>query len=278
MLGYSGVNIMTEMEMLCVKARNGDISAQRTIEKAIGEPEGTYSRMYNVFLDNKEYALQGDVKAMVMLGQNYQLGFITERDIDLAEYWYKMAAEKNDQYAIYCLGALYVQCFDERDDAAEQLIKKALSMGLIPNTTPEDVKTVLKTAQRFKKDKPVYIEQVEQENVKQITISLPRSKAASVFINHVQSRGTDLYNNKQMLSNIISDIFVNDEKLRNAMKIAIADGVSIQIASLLSFNDNEQMLGRLRIINSFAERFGMSISLVTEAVNILALGIGLNIE
>ena len=96
------------------------------------------------------------------------------------------------------------------------------------------------------------------------------------FIKHVQPRGPSLYQDKCTLRNLISDIFSNSEKLRNTLKIAVDNDVSVKVADLLTMDTSRQKIGIKQIIYSLNEEYGIEKSRAAEAVYTLCLGLGMS--
>lgn len=135
---------MNVIDELIDRANNGDIEAQRMLEKALGEPEGTYTKMVEVARESKRLAEQGDVASMVMLGEAYHLGFGIEKNLFLAESWFKKAADKDSPIALYRLAQIYSNEYDEYEKANE-FINKAVKLGSIPNVSQDEINLELET-------------------------------------------------------------------------------------------------------------------------------------
>ena len=126
---------------LTTRANNGDISAQREIEKMIGEPEGTYTKLVEAVKEYQVMAERGNVRAMVSLGEAYFSGGGINKDFDLAEHWFQKAADKNDPTGLYRLGAVHF--VNDNYTEAKQCIEKAVSMGHILNVSQEEIQQTL---------------------------------------------------------------------------------------------------------------------------------------
>ena len=114
---------------------------------------------------------------------------------------------------------------------------------------------------------------VQSENVQQLADSSSRAK----FTEYVQSGKPSLYYDKQTLNGLISDIFYDNDKLRNILKIIVSDGTSAEIADLLACDLSYQQIRIKQIIYSISEKYGIEESRVADAVHTLASGVGIKI-
>ena len=115
----------------------------------------------------------------------------------------------------------------------------------------------------------------EQKEPQKTTIDVDYSKIRELH-DQVTVRGVSVYNDKRILTSLVSDIFATNEKLLNILKIVIDGNEATELAKLLSLDVSEQKIGIKRICNRFAERFSIKPSRVAEALYVLASGLGMN--
>ena len=97
----------------------------------------------------------------------------------------------------------------------------------------------------------------------------------TVFLDHIRSRTPALYYDIITLRNLISDIFSNNKILCNTLKIAVESGASIKLADSSRLDVSRQSLEITKIIHSLTEEYGLEKKHATEAIHVLAYGLGI---
>ena len=136
---------MDDFAKIIARANAGDLSAQREVEEAMGQPEGYYTQLIGQIQETRKAAEAGSVADMTKLGQFYYVGIGTDKNVHLAEYWLGKATELNCPGAMYHLGQIYFAEYCDRLHESKDLIEKALKLGTIPGVKTEDAKTALTT-------------------------------------------------------------------------------------------------------------------------------------
>ena len=91
---YFGLYLLTSMLLIVCVSSLGLAQENASNERAIDELE--------------KAAAEGDVKAMLYLGDIYGHGVGIAKDITKAETWYKRAAERGNAMAMFSLGEMYL--------------------------------------------------------------------------------------------------------------------------------------------------------------------------
>jgi TPR repeat protein len=133
------MNIPSE---LLERANLGDRKAQLDIDNLMGRSEGTYALIIEEMPKIKKSAETGNIANMVILGNSYYGGYGIKKDYNLAEYWYKKAADNDDHEGLYKLGVLLFLVKDDYENAL-YYINRAVKKGAVPGVTPEQVSEVL---------------------------------------------------------------------------------------------------------------------------------------
>lgn len=95
------------------------------------------------------------------------------------------------------------------------------------------------------------------------------------FRSQIRKRGEDIYRDDKVLSSLVSDIFNDDEKLRNTLKVAISADIPVKVLNLKALNSSQQNLEMAKLVKSFSDNYSLKESSAQDAVFILALGLGL---
>jgi TPR repeat protein len=105
--------------------------------------EPDMSRLLNAHKNlktNPEYALSelrtlaelGSTSAPIYLGWTYQYGEGVEKDLQMAEYWFKKSIAGGERMASYFLGKLY--CIEQRYEEANSAFELSSNLGYFPAT------------------------------------------------------------------------------------------------------------------------------------------------
>jgi hypothetical protein len=146
---------MKKLNETAKRANKGDRIAQWTIEQTFGHPPGSYSQLIAAAIESRDGALRGEADAMVSLGHVYFMGLGFDKNIRLAEHWYKEAANKGNLQGLYELGKLYFATQGDHD-RAKAYIMAAVNTSIesgepIPGVPPEEVASTLQTLAELSK-------------------------------------------------------------------------------------------------------------------------------
>jgi len=92
----------------------------------------------------------------------------------------------------------------------------------------------------------------------------------------IQQRGKDVYQNKYMLSNFVGDIFYDNIRLQNTIRLAINNDVANKLLDLGSLDEQKQKTEIVKIIHILSKENGLESVRAVDAVKTLAIGLGIN--
>ena len=271
----------SEIMNLARKARTGDAEAQVTVEKAVGLPKGSFAQMLASLEECKVEANKGNPKAIRLIGSSFANGLVVEQDLELAEFTLRMAfdLEPIAESHYYLATTLMMR---EKFDEAITLLEKVLEMGGEISGVPREkiisnlemtktLKSLNTTSSAYlpPKSEETYVNTAETS----ATINIDKNKTLA-FRQHVAKMGSSIYYDKRTLTALVSDIFFNEEKLLNTLKIAINDGIAEKIAELHKQYATPQESLLNQITYSFARRYGIEENRCAEAVIMLTAGLG----
>lgn len=128
------------------QAAEGNLEAQRTVEKVMGLTEGGYGRLFKSFQAKNKLHKNLETEHMVELGLSYLEGIGSDKNPITAKYWLERAITKNENNptALYHLGMIYYNEYNELV-LAESLIEKAVKIGPIKDVSQEEANNVLQS-------------------------------------------------------------------------------------------------------------------------------------
>ena len=71
-------------------------------------------------------------------------------------------------------------------------------------------------------------------------------------------RGAALYQDRQVLSGIISDLFATDRKMMKVLRLAVQDGIAAKVAELLNQSISEQRMKISSMVSYFADDYSVA--------------------
>ena len=222
-------------------------------------------------------ALQGNPKAQGFLAGNYLNGLGLDRDLKKAEHWAKKAAAQNSPPGMVILS----QCFLASEDYANVILwlEKAKSLGFAdPDGLLEMAKLLYQANTKSKESdfsdgllglsRAYSANQIKERNQKTDNNKLDE------FRNHVL-KNCSIYSDKRNMQ-LVADVFSGDERLINALRIAIEGNVSAQLAKLKPLESTQHEACVKRIFYSFIEAYGLDKTRAIDAFHVLLVGLGMD--
>ena len=107
---------------------------------------------------------------------------------------------------------------------------------------------------------------------------IQKATLIQTFRQKILELGETVYRDDVVLNGLISDIFHNDENLRNALKIAILASIPSKVLGLRTLNETNQELEIMKITQILSVKYSIKEASAKEAVTVFAQGLGLIVD
>ncbi|MCL1883788.1 MAG: hypothetical protein FWF81_08570 [Defluviitaleaceae bacterium] len=199
-------------------------------------------------------------KAQAFLAGNLINGLGLDKNLEKAEYWARKAVAQNSPTGMVILSQFYLA----KDDYENVIhwLEQAKALGFPDPDGLLEMATLLHQSQT----------QTRQEGFNAGLLGLSSTASANQikersqrvdknklndFQNYLYKKDDSLYKDKRALSSLVADMFTGNDRLINALKIAIDGNVAVDLAELKKQNSSLHETGIKRIFNNFDERYGL---------------------